>query len=96
MSSTDDGSMLVVFQGGVAQLGNGGFLAELTTTKSVSLGVTGDLWDAIELFVAGLRHCQSMLREDSSVSMETVTSSLEASVARGTLRSAVEDALAVR
>lgn len=91
----EDSGVVAVFQGGVAQTGQCTFIAELNTTKPVHLGVANDLWDAIELFVAGLRHCQSMLRGDNTVTMDSVTRSLEDTVAHGGLQRAVEASLAV-
>ncbi|KAA0166237.1 hypothetical protein FNF31_01463 [Cafeteria roenbergensis] len=92
----EDSGVVAVFQGGVAQTGQCTFIAELNTTKPVHLGVANDLWDAIELFVAGLRHCQSMLRGDNTVTMDSVTRSLEDTVAHGGLQRAVEASLALQ
>lgn len=77
--------LAVVFQGGVAHVPEGGFIVELNASKPVSLGGVSDLWDAIELFIAGLRHCQSMLRPEHGMPMHAVAESLEAAVTSGKL-----------
>jgi hypothetical protein len=77
--------LAVVFQGGVAHIPDKGFVVELNASKSVSLGAVSDLWDAVELFIAGLRHLQGLLRPENGMPMHAVAESLEAAVSSGKL-----------